>query len=462
MTYQQASKHAAAIEGLVDVDLEAQRHFVGLWATDASVLAGNDVPGLHDIGETTNKEAYHYVLTLDRLTFGGGQYATLAASFGLGRKDCSVDFPTDVGWAYETCIELARKTTMLFYSSDDQRGWLLDGATALVHLARASLTVDWIGKRHEEVLSMLRYIRHDEGGISAKEALLLNAEIEIFTKSEPRKETTTGTKAPMLDITSAAADAQSASGPAKGPQPRTEYKKVEELWTYGDLVLNLWRKLERLQADSQTPRSLQIKFYSTEARLTGWETEHLITHKRRVAHRYVKMGSESKSWRRYVKKLSPVVLLAPNFGDLVSAFPGALVCEKMQQIPTNRGLVAPICVLLLSAKHWQGGKSVHPPGCVRINESTYLWAYDPSAAEFASCSQVTCAPITMLQDEPGRHQMSFGDEDFDIFVRYPNGAILFGAPDTHNHAKQVGKTSRILGSRILAADRAPGQKPSVY
>jgi hypothetical protein len=463
MTYQQVSKHAAAIEGLLDVDLEAQRHFVGLWATDASVLAGTNVPGLYDIGETTNKEADHYVLTWDRLTFGGGQYATLAASFSLGRKDCSVDFPTDVGWAYETCIELARKNTMLFYSSVDQRGWLLDGATALVHLARASLTVDWIGKRHEEVLDKLHYIRHHEDGISAKEALLLNADIEIFTKSEPRKETTTGTKAPMLDMTAAAADALSVSGPAKEPQSRTEYKKVEEPWTYGDLVLKLWQKLERLQADSQTPRSLQIKFHSTAARLTGWETEHLITHKRRVAHRYVKMGSESKSWRRYVKKLSPVVLLAPNFGDLVSAFPGALVCEKTQQIPTNRGLlVAPICVLRLSAKRWQDGKSVHPPGCVRINESTFLWAYDPSAAGFASCSQVTCAPISTLQDEPGRHQMSFGDEDFDIFVRYPNGVIVFGVPDTHNHPKQAGKTPRILGSRVLAADRAPGQKPSCY
>ena len=203
---------------------------MGLWATDASILAGNDVPGLYDIGETTSKEADHYVLTWDRLTFGGGQHANLAVSFSLGRKDCSVAFPTDVGWTYETCTELARKTTILFYSTNDQRGWLLDGATALVHLARASLTADWVGKRHEEVLGKLYYIRHHEDKLSAKDALLLNADIELFTTSESKKETTAATRASVLDMTSAAADRQSASsGTAEELQPRTEYKRVEAM-----------------------------------------------------------------------------------------------------------------------------------------------------------------------------------------------------------------------------------------
>ena len=434
---------------------------MGLWATDASILAGNDVPGLYDIGETTSKEADHYVLTWDRLTFGGGQHANLAVSFSLGRKDCSVAFPTDVGWTYETCTELARKTTILFYSTIDQRGWLLDGATALVHLARASLTADWVGKRYEEVLSKLHYIRPLQGKLSAKDALLLNADIESFTTSESKKETTAATRTSVLDMASAAVDLQSVSGLAEELQPRTEYKKVEVPWTYRDLVLRLWQKLERLQADSQSPRSLQINLRSPGAKLTGWETEHLITHKRRVAHRYVRMGSESKSWRRYVNKLSPVVLLAPYFGNLVRASTDDLVCKEMQRIPSNRGLlVAPICVLSLSARRWQDEESGHPSGCVRIDESTFIWAYDPSAAKFTCCSKVTCAPISTLHSKPGRHQVSFGDGDIKIFVRYPTGVIVFGAPGTHKHKVQNDKASGMSNSHIYAADFVTAQEPS--
>lgn len=251
--YQQLSKYATAIESLIDVDLEAQRYPAGLWATDASILAGNDVPDLYDIGETTSKEVDHYVLTWDRLKFGGGQHVTFTASFGLGRKDCSVDFPTDSGRTYETCTELARKTMILFYGSNDQRDWLSDGATALVHMARASLTAGCAGKRYREVLGKSHYIRHYEDTLSTKEALLLNANVEIFTTSEQKKETTAPTRTPMLDMISAAANVQIVSGLDKEPQSRTECKRVEVPWTYRDLVLRLWHKLERLQADSQTP-----------------------------------------------------------------------------------------------------------------------------------------------------------------------------------------------------------------
>lgn len=193
------------------------------------------------------------VLTWDRLTFGGGQHASFAASFGLGRKDCSVDFPTDSGWTYETCTELARKTMILLYGSNDQTDWLLDGATALVHMARASLTADCVGKRYKEVLDKSHYIRHHEDTLSTKEALLLNANVEMFTTSEQRKETSAATRTPMLDMISAAANVQIVSGLDKEPQSRTECKRVEVPWTYRDLVLRLWHKLERLQADSQTP-----------------------------------------------------------------------------------------------------------------------------------------------------------------------------------------------------------------
>jgi hypothetical protein len=461
MTYQQVLETADALEGISEVDLEVRRHFVGLWATDASILAGHDLPELYDIGETTSKEADHYVLTWDRVTFGGGQYGNLAASFSLGRKDSSVVFPTDDGWTYETCTEQARRATILLYSSNDRRGWLLDGATALVHLARASLTAEWVGERHQEVLSRLRYIQTHEDGLSAKRALLLNAYVEIFTTSETRNETTAGARALILDMTSAAANTDSSLGLTQEPQSRTEYKRVEMPWTYRDLVLKLWRKLERLQAEPQRPRSLHISVRSPGARLTGWETEHLISHNRRVAQRYVRMGSESQPWLRYVKKVSPVVLLAPNFGNLVSVLPDALVCKVMRQVPIDRGLlVAPIYVLSLNAKRWQDGNNSLPPGCVQIDKSTYLCAYDPFTASLGCGSIATCAPISTLQNKPGRHQASSEHEEFNILARYPNGVVVFGAAESHDHVKEIVMPLGIPKTRMRTADVGSARESS--
>ena len=110
MTYQQACEKAAALSHLAEVDLEARRHFVGLWASDAQVLAGSDVPELYDIGETLGEDADHYVLTWDRVTIGIAKYASLGASFSLGRKDKAYVFAADDSWSYETLLnKLARQ-----------------------------------------------------------------------------------------------------------------------------------------------------------------------------------------------------------------------------------------------------------------------------------------------------------------------------------------------------------------
>jgi hypothetical protein len=445
MTYQQACKKAASLSHLAEVDLEARRHFVGLWATDAHVLAGSDVPELYDIGETLGEDADHYVLTLDRLTLGVAKYASFGASFSLGRKDKAYVFATDDSWSYETCIEQARKTTVLFYSSNDQRGWLLDGAIALVHLARASLTLDWVGERHAEVLSKLQYIQGNEAARSAKIVLKANADIEIFCRSETRRETT------MV------------FGASEESVARTEHKRIDVPWTYRDLVLKLWYKLERLQAEPQTSRSFHVNLRLPGLSLTGWETEHLISHNNRVAQRHITMRSESQRWVRYVKKLSPVTLLARDFGSLVSPSPDALVCDRMRQVPVNRSLlVAPMYVLLLSAKRWQGEKASLSAGCVQIHDSTFLYEYDPSAFDSQFSSETICAPISALQEKSSRRQLLPKDQTLNIFVRYPNGVVIFGTPDTHNHSNKNGKLPDISKNQMHAMDVGPSLEPSAY
>lgn len=430
---------------LAGVDLEARRHFVGLWATDAYVLAGSDAPELYDIGETLGEDADHYVLTWDRITLGVAKYASLGASFSLGRKDRAYAFAGDDSWSYETCIEQARKTTTLFYSSNDQRGWLLDGATALVHLARACMTRDWIGERYEEVLSKLQYTQGNEATRPAKSVLVANADIEIFCKSETRRETTT------------------VLGDSNELVTRTEHKRIDVPWTYRDLILKLWYKLERLQAESQRSRSLHINLHRPGLRLTGWETEHLIFHNSRVAQRYITMRSESQKWLSYVKKLSPVILLARHFGSLVSPSPDSLVCDRMRQVPVNRGLlVAPMYVLSLSAKRWQGGKASISAGCVQIHDSTFLYEYDPSAFDSQFSSETICAPISALQDNSSYRQLFSKDQTLNIFVRYPNGVVIFGAPDTHNHSNENGKLPFILKSHMDTADVGQSQKSCAY
>lgn len=95
---------------LVEVDLEIQRHFVGLWATDAHVLAGSDVPGLYDIGKILGEDADHYVLTLDRVTLSVAKYAGLGGAGAWVGKTGPLSFPlTIVGPVRLALNKLARQ-----------------------------------------------------------------------------------------------------------------------------------------------------------------------------------------------------------------------------------------------------------------------------------------------------------------------------------------------------------------
>ncbi|KAH6873464.1 hypothetical protein B0T10DRAFT_466249 [Thelonectria olida] len=92
-------------------DLETSRHVLG-WCSDA-------------------------VGTVDKVDIHAGQLVTGAACFSLGNREKPVHISRD---GYFTKLQWISSKWVVFWDEGEKRGWLINGASALLHILRASLT----------------------------------------------------------------------------------------------------------------------------------------------------------------------------------------------------------------------------------------------------------------------------------------------------------------------------------
>jgi len=74
--------------------------------------------------------------SLEKVSFSVGQIVTGGCQFSIGRKDILIRL-TRV--AYTAKLRWIRQRYFTLWDVDENRGWLVDGARALLHLLRSSL-----------------------------------------------------------------------------------------------------------------------------------------------------------------------------------------------------------------------------------------------------------------------------------------------------------------------------------
>ncbi|KAL3477017.1 hypothetical protein BJX99DRAFT_257922 [Aspergillus californicus] len=115
------------------IQLESSRHFLG-WCSEMKLYAGaadaqydtknSNLPGVQLESPLSNMSIY-----MGQLVRGGPRTS-------IGRKD----IPTHVGrHGYAKRLKWVKKRFVLLWDEETKRGWLINGATALLHVVRASL-----------------------------------------------------------------------------------------------------------------------------------------------------------------------------------------------------------------------------------------------------------------------------------------------------------------------------------
>jgi hypothetical protein len=427
MSYQQACASAIDVPHLAYSDLEHRRHFVGLWTRKAQIAAGRDNDAMYHLYPSRSKPTTHYTVTWSSLSINGGKFLTVGTTFNIGRKDLAPALKSSEARAYDSQIQDASNMTVLLYSTRDRRAWLLDGASALVHLSRAWLTSKSAEHKNPEAIRQLHYTEDNGGRDSAIELLRANKEIKIFEDTAEIQETSVaGESASEHEDPSTDSGYMSLSN-RSSPESKQLTKRTTSQWIYKALVIDLWRNLEAMKAKLdhlklQGPE-VKIRLPSRNPILTGWDVSDFLLGRSPLEPRFVELESESKSWNKFVREISSVPLMAESFHEIISPIDESQVCKNMLTLPTGRDLLAvPLSVLLLTAHRFLRWEENFAHDCIRISDHTFMFGSEPPTERCRCTHGSVCEAISVL-GKKAKHGASAAQN---IFERLPHAAVIIG------------------------------------
>lgn len=79
----------------------------------------------------------HRGCILENLSITGGKFINAGVNFSIGNKDKPIHVSSHKGYAKK--IKWISKKFVVLWDEEAKRGWLINGATALLHLVRTSL-----------------------------------------------------------------------------------------------------------------------------------------------------------------------------------------------------------------------------------------------------------------------------------------------------------------------------------
>jgi hypothetical protein len=343
--------------------------------------------------------------------------------------------------------------TVLFYSSHDRRSWLLDGASALVHLARAWLTSRATRHRTSQSISQLKHIRDNGGQSSALQILRDNREVIIFEDTTEVRETTIlAESSSEHDNPSTDSGYMSRAGSAS-PESKRLTKQTTSQWTYKALIIDLWRNLdamkEKLRQLKQHGPELSVRMPSTSPELIGWDVSDFLIGLTPLEPRSVKLQREGKAWKKLAKEILSVPLMAESFGDLILPEPGSQVCQSAGMLPAKRDLLAvPLSILRLIARRslrWEENLSHE---YARLTNNTYLvTARHPK--DHCRCSQdAICEAISGLTKEPIKGTRT-GPSIFQRSAEWADAVVIIGTPDIRRIWEPISQDSGSSKQAVL-------------
>ncbi|KAK8202302.1 hypothetical protein IWZ01DRAFT_486994 [Phyllosticta capitalensis] len=296
----------------------ATKNVVG-WCSEAKSYTGS-LDAHHPVNRSACDETRPGWI-FEKLSISGGQYINLGLSFCLGVKDKPLHLwfrPT-----YEQQVLRMSKKYVLLYDVGDNRGWLVNGASALLHLVIASWKYELSSPIKSRFLSKvedLRLVGRQHTAHSAIETLIdrVNMALPIL----PGKRTFVGE-----------------SSGASSPIDRT---KVEEaVVTFSDRVEEAIDYLEKAftyQEERMYRPGYEVSVSAWNDTLVGFDFAEISESESSIPYRFADLGPRSKGWMAFVQKIKAVTLFGRDFGDLIT--PDTPPCRSWANMPTGEDYVA--------------------------------------------------------------------------------------------------------------------------
>ncbi|KAJ5358056.1 hypothetical protein N7541_005214 [Penicillium brevicompactum] len=374
------------VEGLMAGQLSQARHILG-WCSDAKYLAGFAPKGTRDAVYGVSGSRLPRSLEggiFHQAFISNGHMITGGEPFLVGYKDTP---PHVSRGGYMSKLKWIVRKSAVLWDEETKRGWLLNGASALLHLVRASIVYDCTGPLSSEC--QFRWETLDEGA------------------------------------TNPIHNAQSAIAMLLSRKNRTLliYESDDEHVTFEDRVKHFINILEQMfdhQIHSVGPDGSGYASKSIpRAHLEGWDFHDLATESDPLQPRMATIGSKGKSWIDFTRSIHAINLLGFGFGEMLE--PSGISCPYWASLPKDQYYLAAGMTDLQMALEHTGNLNSNP---IRLSDKL-VWHKPEMSFKACGCTELTAEHLDLVQVIlPDR--LSEITERADPIGLSRNGAVVFG------------------------------------
>ncbi|KAK2607654.1 hypothetical protein N8I77_006317 [Diaporthe amygdali] len=396
--------------GLSTENLQTSRHILG-WCDNIQNLAGSEV-AKYDIGWSGLGHP-RAGCAFDKVSITGGQFVTGGVTALIGRRDKAVHIHSRDDYVMR--LKWIAKKFAVFYDLRDRRAWLLNGASALLHLVRASLRHDKNDPFKDLFLFDESSVREPSDPFTGKNASIrfltdkVNTSLPIYAKPTESKEEETTTDA---------------GAPAKiSSSTRRNY-------SLKDRIEDIYEILEQImthQADvfSQDGIGFRIK-YTLRRQLEGFDFMDVATDEDPLWPRVTTINARGRGWMDLTRALHAISLFGTGFGELLRPSQGlhdCFGCLNNIGVPKGEDYLAVCTSDLQELIEKRGSRNTSP---WRLIDEIY-WYTPDKAFEQCQCKKSSAKKHDRIQVILPASIPGFWGRGFKSPRNLPaQGAVLFG------------------------------------
>ena len=341
---------------------------------------------------------------LEKVSISGGMFINMGFNFGIGIKDVPLHVSRK---PYVSKLRQVASTYFVFWDTEEKRGWLVNGISALLHLLRASLEHYRTDLFKFALLSQPTDISEPPVGSPGEYA------IRVLLDEQNRA-------LPLyLDKDEEYTEHEHSVGKVRASLTKRKktYQKLQ------DRVEELYEILEKIiahQVDVTGKGGVNMKSHARK-RLEGWDFKDLASELDPSYPRFTTLHACGKGWVDFVRSIHAVTLFGKGFGELIRSSNNT-DCPRWTKVPKDRYYLAALVSDLRQIMEKEGSEEASPMQlCTGIS-----WFSSGAAFDACRCTKApgsghsdfvqTLWPTSLRRMLPNRERFPLHDD----------GAVIFG------------------------------------
>lgn len=253
---------------------------------------------------------------LEKATLSGGKYVTGGATFAIAAAHEPVRAE---GGDYERKLRSISGKFVVFWDEMDKRGWLVNGTSALLHLARS-------------------YLLHEPTKDSRDPLVLEEPSEDRLYKSDTAFQILTNESNREMEIHMNEVRKERKVTRKKGQPDEVVDERTYTFYLFQDLVWDLHNLLEKMmdyQRGRDVQNGLRLKC-SIRQHIDGWHFNDVVNASGDIFPRVTTLDAMGDGWLDLMSKVGAVTLFGEGFGEIIKPVDAGTYCTVWAEMPKDR------------------------------------------------------------------------------------------------------------------------------